>query len=203
MERAFWDFHSRGYDDAADASRPFERDIAEWIGCPPADGRVLVDLGCGTGRLLPGLADAGWYVVGADASPGMLKRAARGIPAAGKGSLVRLDLNQPLPFDAVSQVILIHSLQVVRAPEAVLQHVHQILVPGGRVLVVVKKKPSRPRGTGHFLTRRLKQIAGATGWIRSFPDNRLSILLRKVGFHVTEDRSTEEIAAVMAEKGGP
>lgn len=201
FEQAFWDFHSRGYDSAAEASGPFEREITEWIGGPVDGGRVLVDLGCGTGRLLASLSGAGWYAVGADVSPGMLRRAASRIPATGVGGLVRLDLNQPLPFDEVNQVILIHSLQVVRAPGAMLRRVHEILVPGGRVLVVVKKEPSHPGPTRHPLIRRLKQIAGATGWIRSFPADRLSVSLRELGFHILEDRSTEKIAAVMAAKG--
>jgi SAM-dependent methyltransferase len=134
FEQAFWDLHSRGYDGAAESSGPYEREITEWIGDPPVDGgRVLVDLGCGTGRLLTALADAGWCVVGGDVSPGMLGRASSRISAMPMAGLVRLDLNQPLPFNDVNQVVLIHSLQAVRAPEVVLRRVHQILAPGGRV----------------------------------------------------------------------
>lgn len=61
---------------------------------PPA----LLDLGCGTGRLLGGLraAHPDWRLAGADASQGMLTAAAQ---TAGPGiSWVRARLPAPLPF---------------------------------------------------------------------------------------------------------
>lgn len=113
-------------------------------------------------------------MVGADVSPGMLRRAsARNAgAAAGNVGLVRLDLNAPLPFRNVGQVMLVHSLQVVRDPGLVLRRVHGILAPGARLLVVAKKAPGRPRRTRRRLVRRLKQLAAVTGWSRSFPGIR-------------------------------
>jgi SAM-dependent methyltransferase len=44
--------------------------------CQGEDGKpLLVELGCGTGRMLAALADVGFDVIGIDASPGMLQAA--------------------------------------------------------------------------------------------------------------------------------
>ncbi|GAA2000959.1 class I SAM-dependent methyltransferase [Catenulispora subtropica] len=100
-------------------------------------GRRILDAGCGAGPLLEALRERGAIVSGFDASAKMLELAARrlgdGVP------LVRADLAGPLPypddaFDDVVACLVLHYLEDWRAPLAELR---RVLVPGGRLIVVV------------------------------------------------------------------
>jgi len=67
-------------------------DIAWVLGlAAEANGRIL-ELGCGSGRLLLPLAQAGFSVTGVDNSPAMLVRAAERLAAAGKAVQERVSL---------------------------------------------------------------------------------------------------------------
>lgn len=76
--------------------------IASWIGEVP-DAAVL-DLACGAGRHQRMLADRGWWTVGLDLSPSLL-RSARG--ADRDASLVRADMRS-LPFAAASFTLVVN-----------------------------------------------------------------------------------------------
>src|SRR3954454_18529213 len=56
------DVYSALYDSPPDEELAFVRWVAEAYGIGP--GSCVLDMGCGTGRLLPGLAAMGWRVVG-------------------------------------------------------------------------------------------------------------------------------------------
>jgi len=73
-----YDLEHGGYDEDLD----LYRNIAESVGDP------ILELGCGSGRVLIPLAEAGYRVTGLDASRPMLDRAKRAAAAAGVGDRV-------------------------------------------------------------------------------------------------------------------
>ncbi|MGD8813315.1 MAG: class I SAM-dependent methyltransferase [Anaerolineales bacterium] len=72
----------------------FTEDISMWIDLAQRHGTPILELGCGTGRVLAHLAHAGHEVTGVDANPAMLERAQRQIPtsASDQVTLLRADL---------------------------------------------------------------------------------------------------------------
>jgi SAM-dependent methyltransferase len=72
----------------------------------PGEGRRLLDVGCGPGRLAVPLAQAGWSVTGIDISQTFLDIAAEEARSAGVGmSLFQVDARQ-MPFDDEFEVVL-------------------------------------------------------------------------------------------------
>jgi SAM-dependent methyltransferase len=141
-DRGLWDYVSservaREYDAALAGTPLLEIDLrfAEKHFPPPSR---LVDLGCGTGRLLVPFARRGFSCLGVDLSDAMLavvreKAAREGLPIElRKANLVELD---PLPaagFDYAA--CLFSTLGMIRGREnraKFLNHVRRILKPGG------------------------------------------------------------------------
>ncbi|MCF8032629.1 MAG: methyltransferase domain-containing protein [Desulfarculaceae bacterium] len=118
---------------------------AAWLArqCPP--GRLL-DLGCGTGRMLAPLAKAGFAPVGLDCSPAMLAQCRQ----AGAPALVQADAAQGLPFASQSfaAVISLHATLIhLTAPgelEAALAEAKRVLMPHGRLVVELPHPASFP-----------------------------------------------------------
>jgi SAM-dependent methyltransferase len=84
-------------DPYADIAELYEREHADWtddldfyLNVARVVGDPILELGCGTGRLLVPLAEAGFRVTGVDRSPAMLARAARYVEAAGVSDRVTL-----------------------------------------------------------------------------------------------------------------
>jgi ubiquinone/menaquinone biosynthesis C-methylase UbiE len=100
-------------------------------------GQRIVDLGCGTGALLPALADAvgpNGLVAGGDLSPAMLAVAReKGRDASHAVSLLVLDASVHLPFadDSFDCACAFGILQEIPAPRALLEELFRILRPGG------------------------------------------------------------------------
>lgn len=109
--------------------------LTAWLG----DARRVADAACGTGRHALALADAGYEVVGYDASPAALARATTA--AAGRarfleGRFGSLADGPEAGFDAL--LCLGNSLPHLLTPEAMqtaLDDFAQLLVPGGRALL--------------------------------------------------------------------
>ncbi|HKG27025.1 MAG TPA: class I SAM-dependent methyltransferase, partial [Thermomicrobiales bacterium] len=75
-----YDLEHDAYDDDVD----FYLNFIEAVGDP------VLELACGTGRLLTGIAEAGYHVTGTDLSPAMLDRARARIAEVGRQELVDL-----------------------------------------------------------------------------------------------------------------
>lgn len=127
---------------------------AAWLArqCPPG---LLLDLGCGTGRMLGLLARAGFDPVGLDCSPAMLAQAREGDAF----PLVQGDAAQGLPFADLSfaTIISLHATLVhLTAPnelEAALAEAKRVLRIGGVLVAELPHPASFPPATEPRLWR--------------------------------------------------
>ncbi|MCT4353172.1 class I SAM-dependent methyltransferase [Streptomyces sp. Je 1-79] len=110
----------------------------------PPGARTLLDLACGTGLVTERLTRPGLRVYGADAAPGMARKAVRRVP----GGIVLADARRlPLPdasVDAVSAVWLLH---LVPFTEAVVAEAARVLRPGGVLIATVDKDAAHDVGS--------------------------------------------------------
>jgi SAM-dependent methyltransferase len=131
----------------------FQDDVPFYLGLAELTGGPVLELGCGTGRLLAPLARAGFEVTGVDASSGMLqvaggKVAGLGKPAAQRITLVQADMRTValpqqfrLAFIAFNSFLHLTNMQdQLRA----LRAWHQALVPGGLLAIDVDNPHPQP-----------------------------------------------------------
>jgi SAM-dependent methyltransferase len=132
---------ARGYDASLAGSPLFEADRAFLLRHCPGPAR-LIDLGCGTGRLIVPLAKAGWRVLGVDLSAEMLAVAREKARAEGaevellQANLAELDALPDGSFDHAA--CLFSTLGMVIGAEVrrrVVSHAHRLLRPGGRFIL--------------------------------------------------------------------
>jgi SAM-dependent methyltransferase len=100
-----------------------------------ADGRPVIDVGCGPGRTTALLAARGVQVTGIDLSPGMIEVARRDHPELDfrVGSMTRLDLPDGQLGGVLSWWSIIHLPRDV-VPQAFAEF-HRVLAPGGVLLL--------------------------------------------------------------------
>jgi SAM-dependent methyltransferase len=148
VTRGLWDYiHdpaiARHYDERlADSPIP-AADLAFAERHFPRPGR-LVDLGCGTGRLLVPFARRGYWVLGVDLSEEMLRTAAAKARAAGvnvhllRANLVQLEGLADRSFDYAA--CLFSTLGMIAGADRRRQavgHAHRVLRPGGKFVLHV------------------------------------------------------------------
>jgi SAM-dependent methyltransferase len=217
VNRGLWDYlHDAGLARCYDASLadshllPIDQSFAEQYFDRP--GR-LIDLGCGTGRLLIPFARRGYWVLGVDLSQPMLDVAGEKAKAAGvnvhrlKANLVELGALRDHAFDYAA--CLFSTLGMIAGVEArsrAVAHVHRLLRPGGRFVLHVHNRwfnvwdPQARRWLARDLLRsptgraqagdRLmpvhQGIAGLT--LHLFTRREIIRLLRDAGFRIQEVR---------------
>ncbi|NRQ34454.1 class I SAM-dependent methyltransferase [Nonomuraea sp. NN258] len=157
-------------------------------------GMRILDVACGPGNTTRALASGvrpGGLVVGLDASPTMLARAARDTPPGDRVAFVLADvLDLPFPprtFDAVSCFA---ALYLFDRPFDALDAMALALKPGGRLAVLTTR---RVPGLG-----RLNDVFGALGGIRMFGDREVTEALAKRGFTGIRQRRTSLMQFVSA-----
>lgn len=132
----FWSAYARVYDSLCqlDPYRELVRDLVDRIA--PRSQQHILDAGCGTGQVTRAVQDRcpTARLIGVDASPAMLKR------AAGRGrwaELAQVDLDGPLPFpeewfDAIVSSNVLYSLP---RPGFTLGELSRVMKPGGRLVL--------------------------------------------------------------------
>jgi SAM-dependent methyltransferase len=174
VNRGLWDYvHdanvARGYDAGLAGTPLFDADRRFVERHCPRPGR-LIDLGCGTGRLLPPLARRGYWTLGVDLSAEMLAVARAKAAAAGAAvRLLRANLTEldAVPGDSFDYATCLFStLGMVTGPgmrERVVGHAWRLLRPGGRLVLHVHNLWFNAWGRGGrawLLRDRLKALRG-------------------------------------------
>jgi SAM-dependent methyltransferase len=214
--RGLWDYlHSaelaRGYDASLAGSPLLAADVRFAEEHFPTPGR-LIDLGCGTGRLLVPFARRGDWVLGVDLSPEMLKVAGAKAAAAGvtvhlvQANLVELDGLCAGSFDYAA--CLFSTLGMVSGAAErgrVVEQAYRLLRPGGRLVLHVHNRWFNfwdPVGRRWLLRDVVRRWLGREGGDVAMPVHQgvagLALhvftrreavrLLREVGFRLLEVR---------------
>jgi len=133
----FFDRHARQWDDLARTLLPVPDYRGQLLALVP-EGKTVVEIGLGTGGLLPALAAKASKVIGVDHSPAMLEEARARLTRAGLagidlrlGEMTHLPLSDKAVGCAVLNMVLHHAAD----PAAVLAEIRRVLTPGG-VLVL-------------------------------------------------------------------
>ncbi|NBO92555.1 MAG: class I SAM-dependent methyltransferase [Planctomycetia bacterium] len=147
VDRPLWDYvHNESlahnYDAGLADSSLFRLDLDFVRAFAGSSGR-LIDLGCGTGRLLAALDTQVWTCVGVDLSASMLGIARQKVPSAHlvQANLTQLEAFAPQSFDAA--VCLFSTLGMVRGESErrrVIAGTYRLLRPGGRFILHVHNR---------------------------------------------------------------
>jgi SAM-dependent methyltransferase len=129
---------------------PFQDDVALYLGFAERTGGPLLELGCGTGRLLLPLARAGFSITGVDMSPRMMEVAQAKVDDAGLDdqiSLVQADMREVnLPQQYRLAFIAINSFMHLLTMEDQLDALRawrKLLLPGGLLVIDVDNPDPR------------------------------------------------------------
>jgi SAM-dependent methyltransferase len=217
VTRGLWDYlHdadlARNYDTNLADSSLFSLDCRFAEEYFPAPGR-LIDLGCGTGRLLVPFARRGFRVLGVDLSEEMLRVAGAKAAAAGasvqrlKANIVELDGLRDGTFDYAA--CLFSTLGMVTGAaerRRAIGHVFRLLRPGGRFVLHVHNRWFNfwdPQGRRWLARDVLRSVAAKAGAgdrtmpvhqgiaglsLHLFTRREAVVLLRAAGFRPVEVR---------------
>jgi len=166
----FFDRHARQWDDLARTLLPVPDYREKLLGMVPRCG-VVVEIGIGTGGLLPALAAKAARVIGVDHSPAMLEEARRRLSMAGiAGIELRLGEMAHLPIsdNSVDCILLNMVLHHAAAPAEVLSGIRRVLAPGGTLLLADlarhERESAREQLADQWLGFGEEELAG---WLKS------------------------------------
>ncbi|SNB46402.1 metalloregulator ArsR/SmtB family transcription factor [Geobacter sp. DSM 9736] len=169
----FFDRHARQWDNLARTLLPtpdYRDQLLSLIPC----GKTLVEIGLGTGGLLPALAGKAARVIGVDHSPAMLEEARTRLAAEGVCG-IDLRLGEmtflPLPDGETDCALLNMVLHHAADPPAVLAEVRRVLRPGGTLVLADLIRHEREWAR--------EQLADQ--WL-GFDEEELAAWLRQAGF---------------------
>jgi 2-polyprenyl-3-methyl-5-hydroxy-6-metoxy-1,4-benzoquinol methylase len=151
-----------------------------YLPCVPA-GRLL-EVGCGSGAMLKGMANLGWHVEGIDFDPAAVQNCRRKELEVHLGTLEEFRYPEN-HFDAITMS---HLIEHVYDPLALLQECSRILKAGGRLSLVTPNLKSM----GHRLYRSSWFHLDPPRHLHLFTADSLSGLLQKAGFLKTKMRTT-------------
>jgi SAM-dependent methyltransferase len=143
-------------------------------------GERVLDLGCGAGRFVAALREAGAEPVGVEAAEAALERARNNAPGADL-RLVEPDGSLPLEHASVDLVWCSEVLEHVGDTAYVLLEVRRVLRPGGRLLVTVPFH-GRVKAAVIALTRFEAHFDPLGQHLRFYTRASLDATLRQAGF---------------------
>ncbi len=151
VNRGLWDYlHdpgiAHGYDASLAGTPLFAIDQRFVERYCPQPGRLL-DLGCGTGRLLVSMAQRGWQTVGVDLSPEMLRVSRDKAVSANlsvnllRANIAELNCLSDNAFDCVACLFSTLGMVLGAAQrQRVVAHAFRVLRPGGRFILHVHNR---------------------------------------------------------------
>jgi ubiquinone/menaquinone biosynthesis C-methylase UbiE len=181
---ARYDGHADWYDEAFDVYREDADVLSELLG--PGEGRVCLDVACGTGRYAATIAAAGCRVVGVDISADQLRRAARRAE-----HLVQADARSlPLRSSSIDVAVGMYFHTDVEDFAAVVAEIARCLPVGGRFVYL----GLHPGFIGPFVNRatevadqELRFLPGyeGSGWAHRGSGGGVGLWKRVGGHHKT------------------
>jgi SAM-dependent methyltransferase len=139
----------------------YAEDLDFYLNFVEAVGDPVLELGCGTGRLIAGIAEAGFRITGTDRSDAMLARARERVAGSGFREFVELQPGEMSDADRARGgpfgVVIIALNGLLHLPDggsqrAVLASVRRSLDPRGMLLIdVLNPTPETLRGMDHSL----------------------------------------------------
>ena len=171
--QVFFDRHARQWDDLARTLLPVPEYLPRLLALVP-EGGIVVEIGVGTGGLLPALAAKAERVIGVDHSPAMLEEARRRVAESGLND-VELRLGEmthlPLPDASADCAVLNMVLHHAADPAAVLAEIRRILLRSGILLIADLARHERETAR--------EQLADQ--WL-GFDEAELTSWLKEAGF---------------------
>jgi len=150
-------------------------------------GERVLDLGCGAGRFVGALRDAGADPVGVEIAEAALERARRNVPGADL-RLVEPDGSLPLEHASVDLVWCSEVLEHVADTDSLLLEVRRVLKKGGRLLVTVPFH-GRVKGALIALARFDAHFDPRGQHLRFYTASSLAATLRETGFEAVDVRA--------------
>ncbi|MFW6147001.1 MAG: class I SAM-dependent methyltransferase [Thermodesulfobacteriota bacterium] len=149
---------------------------------PAAPQDHLLEIGCGGGKLLTGMKQMGWKVEGVDFDDAAVEN------ARSKGLRVQRGTvkDQAYPNDHFEVIFMSHLLEHVHDPGPLLQEVHRILKPGGRLILITPNIES----LGHRIFQEAWRGLEVPRHLHIFTMKALRNLAEKAGFTVKQARVT-------------
>ncbi len=191
----FFDRHARQWDDLVRTLLPVPEYYQQLVGMLPENASV-VEIGLGTGGLLPALAAKSARVIGVDHSPAMLEEARRRLELAGLSG-IELLLGEmghlPLPDHSMDCALLNMVLHHAAEPVRVLHEIRRVLADKGLLLMA-------------DLARHEREVAReqlADQWL-GFEEEELRGWLANAGFcpvvieHVLPQKGQETVLIIRA-----
>lgn len=169
----------------------------------PQPGEAVLDVGCGSGALLPPLSKAvgpAGRVVGVDASPAMLARSRRALTRAGTTGveLLRADAaGEPLGSGDFDAAVALASVSATPDPRRALENVYRALRPGGRFFVF-DLRLRRDRGPRQILIRSSRWVYW---FLAGFAGDDVLPLIQDVFDEVEVIGANDWLLLVLARKG--
>ena len=136
---ARYDQQAPSYDTCIYPAKAQHQWVARLLRACPA-GRVILDAPCGTGKYFTMVVAAGFRVVGADQSAGMLKKARERRIATALHQVRLQELSYSGQFDAVLTIDAMENVPPEDWP-LVLTNLHRALRPGGSLYLTVEEVP--------------------------------------------------------------
>jgi ubiquinone/menaquinone biosynthesis C-methylase UbiE len=146
----------------------WRRTVVPWVGSGP-----VLEIACGTGQLLPELAQRSSLVVGFDRSKSMLEPARRNANCHNV-HLVTADASAiPFADESFKSVVSTFPASFI-ASEDVLDDIARILEPGGHFVVVVSARFTKLQWKRPFIHPILRLAYGSTKSMNRWPDEMLN-----------------------------